>query len=46
MAREASSKEHEKYWRLAVRLYPGYENYKEWSGDRIIHIMVLSPMDS
>lgn len=45
-AREATPKEHEKYWRWAVRLYPGYANYKEWCGGREIPIMVLSPMES
>ena len=44
-AREASPKEYDKYWRLAVHLYAGYENYQVWSGDRKIHIMVLSPVD-
>ena len=42
-AREATPKEHEKYWRWAVRMYPGYANYKEWCGGRAIPILVLSP---
>ena len=43
MAREATPKERERYWRRAVQLYPGYASYKEWCGDRVIPIMVLSP---
>lgn len=45
VARAATPKEYDKYWRWAVRLYPGYENYKEWSGDREIPIMILSPVE-
>ena len=42
VAREATPKEREKYWRWAVRLYPGYENYLDWSEGRPIPIMVLT----
>jgi deazaflavin-dependent oxidoreductase (nitroreductase family) len=45
VAREATPKEYDKYWRWAVRVYPGYENYKEWCGDREIPILVLSPAE-
>ena len=45
-AREATPKEYDKYWRWAVRLYPGYEHYKEWCGGRTIPIMVLTPSES
>jgi len=42
-AREATPKERERYWRRAIQLYPGYASYREWCGDRVIPIMVLSP---
>lgn len=42
VARDATPKEYEKYWRWAVRLYPGYENYLEWSEGRSIPILVLT----
>lgn len=42
VAREATPKEHDKYWRWAARLYPGYSNYLEWSEGRPIPIMVLT----
>jgi deazaflavin-dependent oxidoreductase (nitroreductase family) len=44
-ARDATQKEHVKYWRWATRLYPGYENYLEWSDGRRIPIMVLTLQD-
>lgn len=40
MAREVSGDEYDKYWRLAVSYYEGYEKYKERAG-RKIPIMVL-----
>jgi len=42
-ARQASPAEREKYWKEAVHLYPGYEDYRERAGDRLIPIMVLEP---
>jgi deazaflavin-dependent oxidoreductase (nitroreductase family) len=42
MAREAEGNEYEKYWRLALSFYEGYEKYKERAG-RKIPVMVLEP---
>jgi deazaflavin-dependent oxidoreductase (nitroreductase family) len=41
-ARETSGDEYEKYWRLAVSYYQGYEKYKERAG-RKIPVMLLEP---
>jgi deazaflavin-dependent oxidoreductase (nitroreductase family) len=42
IAREAEGKEYEKYWRLALSYYAGYEKYKERAG-RKIPVIVLDP---
>lgn len=38
--------EREKYWQMAVEIYPGYESYRERAGKREIPIFLLSPDDS
>jgi deazaflavin-dependent oxidoreductase (nitroreductase family) len=42
-ARHAAPDEREKYWKEALQLYPGYANYQERAGGRIIPILVLEP---
>jgi deazaflavin-dependent oxidoreductase (nitroreductase family) len=42
-ARQALPAEREKYWRDAVESYPGYKDYQERAGDRLIPVMVLEP---
>lgn len=42
LAHEAEGDERDKYWRLALSYYAGYEKYKERSG-RKIPVMVLEP---
>ncbi|MEP6896810.1 MAG: nitroreductase family deazaflavin-dependent oxidoreductase [Chloroflexota bacterium] len=42
-ARETDGDEREKYWRLAVSYYAGYEKYKERAAPRRIPIMLLEP---
>ena len=42
LARETSGNEYDKYWKLAVSYYEGYEKYKERAG-RKIPVMVLEP---
>ena len=42
IAREAEGKEYEKYWRLALSFYAGYEEYKKRAG-RKIPVIVLEP---
>ena len=41
-AREAEGNEREKFWRLALSYYAGYEKYKERAG-RKIPVMILEP---
>ncbi len=43
-ARVAEGEERERLWRKAVRVYPGYETYKERAGKRQIPVVVLSPV--
>lgn len=43
LARPASEGERERYWRAAVRLYPGYAAYARRTGGRVIPVMVLEP---
>jgi deazaflavin-dependent oxidoreductase (nitroreductase family) len=45
-ARESFGNEREKYFRLAVSYYAGYEKYVERAAPRIIPVMVLEPKDS
>jgi deazaflavin-dependent oxidoreductase (nitroreductase family) len=42
IARETEGAEREKYWRLALDNYIGYEKYKEHAGRRI-PVMILQP---
>jgi len=42
VAREAEGNEYEKFWRLALSYYAGYEKYKERAG-RKIPVMILEP---
>lgn len=42
-AREASPQEYSRYWRQAVQIYKGYDEYKKRTGGRPIPIMVLEP---
>lgn len=41
-ARETSGEEYDKYWKLALSYYKGYEKYKERAG-RKIPVMLLDP---
>ena len=43
VAREASADEYERYWKLAVSYYAGYDVYKQRAAHRHIPIMVLEP---
>ena len=42
-AREAEREEYDRYWKMAVSIYAGYEKYKERAGHQQIPIMVLKP---
>ena len=44
MAREIQGKEYEKYWRMAVDSYAGYQKYKERASHRQIPLLVLEPI--
>jgi deazaflavin-dependent oxidoreductase (nitroreductase family) len=44
IARETSGEERERYWRLAVSYYAGYEAYKLRAAHRQIPVMVLEPV--
>mgnify|MGYP001191673561 CR=1 FL=1 len=43
IAREAEGEEYEKYWKLAVSYYKGYELYKIRAAHRQIPVMILEP---
>lgn len=43
IARETNAEEYEKYWRLALSYYAGYEKYKERAAHRPIPVMLLEP---
>lgn len=45
VARDATEEERAEYWERASELYPGYEAYRERSGDRQIPIVVLEPAE-
>ncbi len=45
-ADEAQGEEREQSWRIAVKCYPGYENYRKWAGARQIPVILLSPTQS
>jgi deazaflavin-dependent oxidoreductase (nitroreductase family) len=42
-ARVASQAEWQRYWKLAVHYYPGFQSYLERSGDREISLFILEP---
>src|SRR5215213_3676731 len=42
IARETNGEEYERYWRLAVSFYAGYDKYKERAAHRHIPVMVLA----
>ena len=42
-ARQAVGEEHEKYWKMGVSYYRGYERYKTRVAHRTIPVMVLVP---
>ncbi len=44
-ARAAEGEERERLWALAVRAYPGYEDYQRWTSRRI-PVIVLEPADA
>lgn len=44
MAREVNGDEYDRYWRLALSYYAGYEKYKERAAPRRIPIMLLEPV--
>lgn len=43
IARELNGDEYEKYWKLALSYYAGYEKYKERAAHRHIPVMLLEP---
>ena len=42
---EVIGAERQKYWEIAESYYPGYRNYKQWAGDRVIPVMILEPLE-
>jgi deazaflavin-dependent oxidoreductase (nitroreductase family) len=42
-AKIVEGEERERAWKRAVRVYPGYETYRERAGSRRIPVVVLSP---
>jgi deazaflavin-dependent oxidoreductase (nitroreductase family) len=43
IARETMGEEYERYWKLAVSYYAGYEKYKQRAAYRHIPVMLLEP---
>jgi deazaflavin-dependent oxidoreductase (nitroreductase family) len=43
LAHEARGDEYERFWRLAVSFYAGYDHYKQRAAHRHIPVMVLEP---
>lgn len=43
IAREAGGEEYERYWKMAVSFYEGYDTYKQRAAHRHIPVMVLEP---
>lgn len=43
MARETIGEEYERYWKLAISSYVGYEKYRERAAPRHIPVIVLEP---
>lgn len=44
IARETSGEEYEKYWRMALSYYKGYDKYKQRAAPRHIPVIVLEPI--
>jgi deazaflavin-dependent oxidoreductase (nitroreductase family) len=42
-ARELEGADRERLFRLAARIYPGFERYREWAGQRRIPVLRLEP---
>ncbi len=45
IAHETNGEEYEKYWRMALSYYKGYDKYKQRAAPRHIPVMVLEPAD-
>lgn len=45
-ANEAEGTERDQGWKLAVKCFQGYENYRRWAGSRRIPVILLSPAKS
>ena len=43
IAREAEGDEYDKFWKMGVSVYAGYETYKMYASHRHIPVMVLEP---
>jgi len=43
IARETEAEEYDRYWKMAVSYYEGYEKYKERAAHRHIPVIVLEP---
>ncbi|MEW6287908.1 MAG: nitroreductase/quinone reductase family protein [Chloroflexota bacterium] len=43
LARETEGEEYQRYWKMAVAIYGGYEKYKQRAAPRHIPVMVLEP---
>jgi deazaflavin-dependent oxidoreductase (nitroreductase family) len=43
VARELEGADRERHLRLAARIYPGFERYREWAGGRRIPVLRLEP---
>jgi deazaflavin-dependent oxidoreductase (nitroreductase family) len=44
-AREAEGAERQRLWDLATGFYPGFARYQERAGDRVIPVVVCTPLD-
>jgi len=44
IAREATGAEREKYWQLAVAAYSGFADYQKRAKNRLIPVMILTPV--
>lgn len=42
IAYEAEGEEYSRFWKIALEIYPGYQLYQQWAGERHIPIMVLT----
>jgi deazaflavin-dependent oxidoreductase (nitroreductase family) len=45
-AEPATGAERERLWKIAVDFYPGFQNYQERAHDRVIPVVVCSPLDA